>query len=588
MSSISAKQIAPQRPVEFDDGRSYDPIAVQRIEKLWVEKQMKDRESEFTGVASVKIFCGTWNVNAKKNEDESLNEWLNKKNQDYDLYIVGFQEIVDLSAVNVAVDSKSQKQSQYWQKQIEDVIGMQYKQIAAKHLVGVLLCIYVKESLQHYLKDVRCTTAGVGVMGMMGNKGGVSVHFYFYDSAICVVSAHLAAHRENVAGRNADFQNIIEKSIFTSDTVVMPLQPEEIRRITGLRSVGLLPPDASELSIIQHDIVFWIGDLNYRIDESVSLDDVFNKINEGDLNFLNERDQLNIERLQHRVFQGFSEGQLNFLPTYKYQAGTDSYDRRPEKKVRAPAWCDRILWKVLDGSRFESIKQTSYTRSELKSSDHKPVSASFECNLRRIIGHQQTAVFQESMKLLDKYSNESIPRVELEGEVVQLGTVHYQIPVVNIVRVKNINKDVRANWRFIPKVADTSIGRPWVTVVDITIKVTVDATTAHLLNSGCELLEDILVLRIENGVEHYITLNGTYARSCYGMSLMELMCTLQPVRNTPSPEARKTSSDKLSRSISTTQPDLSIPKEIWRLVDALYRDGMQTADLFIAEGDNHQ
>eukprot|EP01036_Dinobryon_divergens_P002354 gene2354-3097_t len=72
------------------------------------------------------------------------------------------------------------------------------------------------------------------------------------------------------------------------------------------------------------------------------------------------------------------------------------------------------------------------------------------------------------------------------------------------------------------------------------------------------------------------------------MSLMELMCTLQPVRNTPSPEARKTSSDKLSRSISTTQPDLSIPKEIWRLVDALYRDGMQTADLFIAEGDNHQ
>lgn len=40
----------------------------------------------------------------------------------------------------------------------------------------------------------------------------------------------------------------------------------------------------------------------------------------------------------------FEEGPLTFKPTYKYQPGTDLYEQRPDKKLRAPAWCDRILW----------------------------------------------------------------------------------------------------------------------------------------------------------------------------------------------------------------------------------------------------
>jgi phosphatidylinositol-bisphosphatase len=94
------------------------------------------------------------------------------------------------------------KQSQYWRNEIEDIIGVQFKLIASKFLVGVLLFVYVKEKICNHVKDVRCTTAGVGVMGMMGNKGGVSVHFYLYDTSICCTCAHLAAHRENVAGIN--------------------------------------------------------------------------------------------------------------------------------------------------------------------------------------------------------------------------------------------------------------------------------------------------------------------------------------------------------------------------------------------------
>ena len=44
-----------------------------------------------------------------------------------------------------------------------------------------------------------------GLLGMMGNKGGAAIRFKLLDSSVCFVCSHLAAHRENVAGRNADF-----------------------------------------------------------------------------------------------------------------------------------------------------------------------------------------------------------------------------------------------------------------------------------------------------------------------------------------------------------------------------------------------
>lgn len=54
-----------------------------------------------------------------------------------------------------------------------------------KHLVGILLAVFVKSKHKPHTVDVRGTTVGVGLLGMAGNKGGASIRIKFYDSHLC-------------------------------------------------------------------------------------------------------------------------------------------------------------------------------------------------------------------------------------------------------------------------------------------------------------------------------------------------------------------------------------------------------------------
>lgn len=75
---------------------------------------------------------------------------------------------------------------------------------------------------------------------LKGNKGGVAIRFRLFDTKVCVVNCHLNAHQENIERRNQDYKDIAAGITFTN-------------------------PSGSEATLFDHDYLFWIGDLNYRL-----------------------------------------------------------------------------------------------------------------------------------------------------------------------------------------------------------------------------------------------------------------------------------------------------------------------------------
>lgn len=80
-------------------------------------------------------------------------------------------------------------------------------------------------------------------------------------------------------------------------------------------------------------------------------------------------------------------------------------------------------------------------------------------------------------------------------------------------------------------------------------------------------MDDTLILHIENGKNYKITIYGNFLKSCYGNSLERLVCYYEPIR--------KVSQEKLQLVQSGLAPKLKIPKELWRMVDYLYKYGLR-------------
>ena len=112
--------------------------------------------------------------------------------------------------------------------------------------------VYIRKSLFKYVTNVKvlvmnrgfnCVqsdTKPTGFANIVGNKGGVGISFKILDTSLCFINSHLPARAERITNRNQDYQGLTE----------------------GL-SLG-----HSKLDIFsQFDQLYWIGDLNYRLDQ---------------------------------------------------------------------------------------------------------------------------------------------------------------------------------------------------------------------------------------------------------------------------------------------------------------------------------
>ena len=77
-------------------------------------------------------------------------------------------------------------------------------------------------------------------------------------------------------------------------------------------------------------MIFWIGDLNYRVQTSheMTFEVIKAHADSFQIQTLLKHDQLLNEMKKSNVFWDFIENPIDFKPTYKYDPGTNNWDSR--------------------------------------------------------------------------------------------------------------------------------------------------------------------------------------------------------------------------------------------------------------------
>ncbi|XP_026225663.1 synaptojanin-1 isoform X3 [Anabas testudineus] len=366
---------------------------------------------KYTRPRKIRVSVGTWNVNGGKQfrsiafRNQTLNDWLldapkkaghlefqDSKAHPIDIFAIGFQEMVELNAGNIV--SASTTNQKLWAAELQKNISRDHKYVllASEQLVGVCLFVFIRPQHAPFIRDVAVDTVKTGMGGATGNKGGVAIRLLFHTTSICFVCSHFAAGQSQVKERNDDYNEITRRLTFP---------------------MGRL--------LYSHDYVFWCGDFNYRI--SLPNEEVKDLIKQQNLDALTAGDQLLDQKNAGLIFRGFTEGKLDFAPTYKYDLFSEDYDT--SEKCRTPAWTDRILWKrrkwnfnkTAEEMNVVGAASTSgeneddpdqywspgtlkyYGRAELKTSDHRPVVSVIDVDILEVDPEARHQVYKDVIAL---------------------------------------------------------------------------------------------------------------------------------------------------------------------------------------------
>ncbi|KAJ5317614.1 hypothetical protein PENANT_c038G08311 [Penicillium antarcticum] len=748
------------------ESKSAEAIEHPGLDVLSLSRAVRKRRAEYTRKRDIRVKIGTWNVASISGTEKDIGKWfvqgegvseklsgsrfasgerpdsidgrhelatestktapVHCSPEEIDLYVLGLQEVVDVSspaeALRPYVDPAPSKR---WKEAVHNALPRGYKLVSEIQLIGLLLLIYASPAIDESVSSVSSTSVGTGLMGYMGNKGAVATRLVLGEAARLVfINSHLAAgsDKNSLERRNWDSSQIVQRTRFE------PIESE----------IGA--SDESGDSIGNEDFIFWFGDLNYRLDDipgedvrqvlarhtanaydearqekqaaandlesasaSASTSDSEDKppstpleeentspVTDEEIDPHNDpaslqttissllpHDQLRVQQKKGKAFhEGWREGHISFLPTYKYDVGSVATFDSSEKH-RGPSWCDRILYRTrrdklkheqLDQEAEEARKRDEemkargldkavaddnvlfeydpdtdgaqsgdeYVSDEdqgdedaasvashesqdpirldhylshqgILSSDHKPIDAIFTLTFDAVNPQLKTKVHQEVARELDKAENEARPGLtvvvdrygnEKQGDkdpnAVDLGDVAFHAPVHRSLTIANTS-GTSATFSFAERHTDTekpewldihvsrssestsddgkAIGSSAgnhtlhpgeVAIVDITAHVH-DIELVRLLNIRKVKLEEILVLHVDSGRDHFISVFGNWLPTSFG-------CTVDELTRMPEEGARTlTKSDKPHPSSTDKSPEvrLSAPRELFRLTEAI-------------------
>ncbi|XP_069410681.1 phosphatidylinositol 3,4,5-trisphosphate 5-phosphatase 2 [Ovis canadensis] len=316
---------------------------------------MKNKHSKQDEPDMISIFIGTWNMGSVP-PPKTVTSWFTSKGLGktldevtvtipHDIYVFGTQE-------NSVGDREWLDLLRGGLKELTD---LDYRPIAMQSLWNIKVAVLVKPEHENRISHVSTSSVKTGIANTLGNKGAVGVSFMFNGTSFGFVNCHLTSGNEKTARRNQNYLDILR-----------------------LLTLGDRQLSAFDISL-RFTHLFWFGDLNYRLD--MDIQEILNYISRKEFEPLLRVDQLNLEREKHKVFLRFSEEEISFPPTYRYERGSrDTYAWHKQKptgvRTNVPSWCDRILWKSYPETHI--ICNSYGCTDDIVTSDHSPVFGTFE------------------------------------------------------------------------------------------------------------------------------------------------------------------------------------------------------------------
>ncbi|CAI7615143.1 unnamed protein product [Penicillium manginii] len=396
------------------------------LEDDWLDARMQTKDVEFCNFREIRTAIITWNAGASTPGSVRTSDFIRDAvhpEDPPDIVVFGFQELVDLenkkiTAKSLLLGSKKKengekehmsRQYRVWidhlTRTLHECMPLEesYVLLHSSNMVGLFTCVFVKHKERHNIKNINASEIKRGMGGLHGNKGALVFRFVLDDSSMCFVNCHLAAGQTQTAHRNNDIAAILEAETLQSENSLST-------RTNQFASGG----DGS--MIMDHEVCFLNGDLNYRID-AIPRNVIIDAVRQNNLTKLLERDQLLASRRKNPGFRlrSFIEAPITFAPTYKYDVGTDQYDS--SEKKRSPAWCDRVLYRGVG-----RVKQLEYRRHEVRASDHRPVSATFKVRVKTVLPQERAATWEACQQEFQDEKRRLASEASIEYLITVLGT----------------------------------------------------------------------------------------------------------------------------------------------------------------------
>lgn len=188
-----------------------------------------------------------------------------------------------------------------------------YHFLVKERLLGLYLAIFVHRDCKDWVKGYDHDYVPAGLAGgRIGNKGGIGMSLNMAGHRFLFINSHLAAHAHRVEARIANIAKI--KSELHLDCFLPDSDPRAKQK------------DITD----RYDTVFWMGDLNFRLDISRLHADWL--VSRKEYAQALEFDQLRNAMIREDVFDGFSEAPIDFAPTFKYDVWRSAKRTRSMKK----------------------------------------------------------------------------------------------------------------------------------------------------------------------------------------------------------------------------------------------------------------